>query len=462
VAILSIHSKPLDVVVAEVVAGLGFHDDEGFLSGVPEQVGGLGRHGETRAGDENRLHPVHGNRGRSLHDGPVLFPALVPMQAQALPAFDLDPPYLAALLLVEDDVPAPGPLHAGKALGEFRPQLLQPVDHLLHLLARAALGDQEGVGAFDDEETLHVDQGYLPVSVDHEVVVAVDQYRIIDSREGVAALGTLQFLVDRVEAAEVAPADIAGHDGDRVRFFHHGVVDADGRYLVHVFRAGGEGPFRLGLSVGFDGSSPYLGSVDLELVEELPGREAEHARVPPEVSRGEVAFGGLGVGLFLEAQDLFARSLDVAEAGIGTHRPYSERDDLPLFGELHRAGDGLPVGLGLRDKVIAWRHENHLVPLQHHAGKGDGRSRVPSLGLDHGFPLVDADLPELVRGEEGLVPVRRDEEPFGEGKVPFHRRLEEGVSGKDAGELLRKMGAAQGPEPRPDPAAENDVRHDAP
>ena len=301
-----------DVVFAGVLAYLDFDDHERKLAFVLQAVnlahGDVGRF--VRAHVEHVLADGHG--GGTAHHDPVLGAVQVLLQGEALARLHHDAFHLVALGGFEHGVGAPRTAHGLRHVDEVGTADLEFFHHLLHLLAAGKRGDEECVRRVDDEHLVKVDRRDGALTTHHEGVFGAhgDVARV----HVVAVVVVRIFVVEAIEAAEVAPADIARHDLHLLGLLHHGVVDGvarDGHHVVAV-DANGLAFFDGRVCERLLGGGEHLGGVLAELGEEGLRLEAEDAAVPVEVAGEQILLGGGEVGLFHEALDVFTRGLDVA------------------------------------------------------------------------------------------------------------------------------------------------------
>ena len=449
-----------DVVFAGVLAHLHFHDDERELALVLEavnfahrDVGGLVRtHVEDLVAD--------GDRRGTAHDHPVFGTVQVLLKAEALARLHHDALHLVAFGGFEHGVRAPRAAHGLRHVDEVGTAGLEFFHNLLHLLAAAERGHQEGIRRVDDEHLVEVDGRDGALGSHHEGILGTDGDV---ARVHVVAVFVVRiFPVQAIKTAEVAPADIARHDLHLVRLFHDGVVDGiarDGEHVVAVdadrFAIFDRGLLEGGLRRGED-----IRRMFLQFVEECLRLEAEDAAVPVEVARNEVLLGSCQIGLLDKAFHVLAVGLDVAVTGLGASRRDAEGHQVAGFGEFLRTEQNLPVLVLLADHVVRRGNEHDGVGLQGKAGERNRGSGVAA----HGFQQeLAAGMPfgfELVLREEELVGVRDNELRLANGGVGDHRLAEEGLPVEKRGELLGHERAAHGPKARSGATAENQVNHD--
>ena len=448
-----------DVVLAGVLAHLDFHDHEREAAFVLEAVHlahrDVGR--LVRADQEHLVADSHG--GGTAHHDPVLGTVQVLLQAEALARLHHDALHLVALGGFEHGVGAPRTAHGLRHVDEVGTADLEFFHHLLHLLAAGKRGDEECVRRVDDEHLVEVDRRDGALTAHHEGVLRThgDVARV----HVVAVVVVRIFVVEAVEAAEVAPADIARYDLHLVRLFHHGVVNGvarDGHHVVAV-DANGLAFFDGRVRERLLGGGEHLGGVLAELGEEGLRLEAEDAAVPVEVACEQVLLGGREVGLLHEALHVLAVGLDVAVTGLGARGRDAERHEVTRLGEFLRTEEHLLVLFLLTNHVVRRGDEHDGLRVHGKACDRDRGRGVAAHGFQQELAAVHAFHLELVLREEELVGVRDDKLRLADGGVRDDRLAEQGLPVKERGELLGHQGTAHGPKARARTTTEDQVNH---
>ena len=202
--------------------------------------------------------------------------------------------------LVEDRVRAPWPENGQVRVAESSIRLAaspEAVNDGLHLLRTASAGYQERVRSIHDQQVLYADSGDGPPVAHHEVVPGVDGDESGGSAVPLTVLG--RYVQQRVEAADIAPADVGTDAGDLFRTFHDGVVDRIRGYRLHRFLVDADAvepalPVAAApcASVGSFAGGEHFRRCPFQLLEKHPGLEHEHARIPQEIAGGQIARRG--------------------------------------------------------------------------------------------------------------------------------------------------------------------------
>ena len=448
-----------DIVFAGVFAHLHFHNDQREVAFVLQAVNFAHRdvRGLVRTHVEHLVADSHGCR--AAHDHPVFGTVQVLLQAEALARLHHDALHLVALGGFEHGVRAPRAAHGLRHIHEVGTAYLEFFHDLLHLLAAAERGHEEGVRRVDDEHLVEVDRRDGALRTHHEGVLGAhgDVARV----HVVAVLVVWVFSVQTIKASEVAPADVARHDLHLLGLFHHGVVDGVRGNCEHVVAVDADGfaifDRRVGERLLCGGE--HLRGVLAEFSEECLRLEAEDAAVPVEVACEQVLLGGREVGLLHEALHVLAVGLDVAVAGLGARRRDAECHEVSRLGEFLCAEQNLLVLVLLADYVVRRGHEHDGFRIHGKAGERDGGRGVAAHGFQEELASGHAFDFELVLREEELVCVRDDKLRLAERGVRDDRLAEQGLSVKERGKLLGHQGTAHGPKARARTATKDKVNH---
>lgn len=261
---------------------------------------------------------------------------------------------------------------------------------MFDVLAVVPVGHQQGVGGVDDDEVVDTDYTHHAVGALNKAAGGfVHEGLALDA---VALLVGLGQFAHRSPGADVAPADLAGHHGDGLGFFHDGVVDG---VVGHLGEAGGVqfhlwprfAVHSLGLAQTGLGGFENGRAVQRHFAQDGARREAEHAGIPVIAALGQVLAGGFEVGFFNKALDVVTLGLDVAKAGFGSFGVDAEGDDAPLLGERLRLRHSGSKGGLVGDEVVGGQNEQdgvvtvralHLQRCCSHGGGG-----VAAKGLQH-------------------------------------------------------------------------------
>ena len=109
--------------------------------------------------------------------------------------------------------------------------------------------------------------------------------------------------------------------------------------------------------------------------------------------------------------------LDIAVAGVGTVGLHPEHHEHPLLGGLDGGLYSLREGLGIGKDVIrrSQQHDGFRIALGgDQRGDAGGRSRAARDGLEHDAGVAEADLLELLGGEEAMLMARQDDRLSGQ------------------------------------------------
>ena len=101
--------QPLNVILAEVRSPLDFDENERFVRGVLDAMGGANRNVDGLTGLKRHVTSVEGHLSKTLNDHPVFGPLRMLLIAQPLVRQNFDPFNLIIGALVEDGKTAPGP-----------------------------------------------------------------------------------------------------------------------------------------------------------------------------------------------------------------------------------------------------------------------------------------------------------------------------------------------------------------
>ena len=184
---------------------------------------------------------------------------------------------------------------------------------LAHPLGLVPGSNKDRILRLDDGKVMDTDGGDQSVG-DDQVLGGVDPDML--TPDGVCIPALLQDSVECVEIPEVVPVGIECDNRCPPGLLHDPVVDGEGRgrtvcLIDRVLKR-----------------SCHIGCAGLALGEEEIGIEAEHAGVP-EVTVGDIAAGGFGVGFLHKSihdrpfPECFTRA-DIAVSGVGQGRPHAE------------------------------------------------------------------------------------------------------------------------------------------
>lgn len=179
---------------------------------------------------EGRLIDVQGqfllvveHLGDAADDDPVLATVMVHLQAEAGTNFYLNALDLEVRPLFEDRVGAPGAMDGVVQLVGLVALGLELSIDLLHFLGAMFVRYQQGIWSIDDDQVVDAYDAHQAVLAVDSAIATVDHHRIaIDA----IVVGIRRFQVTQgPPAADVTPADVAGHHGGIACLLHDGVVD---------------------------------------------------------------------------------------------------------------------------------------------------------------------------------------------------------------------------------------------
>ena len=201
-----------------------------------------------------------------------------------------------------------------------------------------------------------------------------------------------------------------------------GVVERDGRRLrvgvaqdleVHVLdHAGKRGAAR----------AEDLGRMRLEHLDQGRGLAHKDADVPEEIVAVEIALSDLLRWLLHEAPhaqrgEIAPLDLDIAVTGVGAVGLHPEHHEHPVLcgldGSLHSRREGLNIG----EDVIrrSQHHHGFRITLRgDQRGDAGGRRGAARDGFKHDGRVAEADLLELLGGEEAMLVARQDDQLSGQ------------------------------------------------
>ena len=269
----------------------------------------------------------------------------------------------------------------------------------------------------------------------------------------------------------VVPAELAGHHGhspgcrDR---FSDGMVDRDpgqgrpllGEHLVSLRAVPG------GSDRAQPGGERRLQPVQVR--QQYPGTDHEHAGVPPVGAGGEVLRGSIGVGLLSETEDLVRpvdaghgrAEVDVAEGGGGTGGFDTDRGHVVRTGQLHSGRDRTGELLVVGDHVVGGEGADHHIlvrvpDLEHRGGQPDGGHRVPRGRF--GEQVIGRQVGQLLGHRRGVGGAGDHQLGVGQRGEPVPGGLHQGPAA--ASQVVQELrGAAPGQ--RPEPGAGTARGHD--
>ncbi len=257
---------------------------------------------------------------------------------------------------------------------------------------------------------------------------------------------------------------------------HDGVVD-------RIARAGLERRLVEPDEVGFGPGSgerrlargQHVGPQPLQFGQVQRSREQKDAAVPEILARGDIALGGVGVGLFDKAGDRKGpgdgverpAARDIAVAGFGPLRGDAERYEMAGASGLGGALDRLPERGEIADRVVR-RHDQHQrigvarSRCRDQAQRRDAgrRGGVAAERFEDQRLRRDADFAQLLGDDEAMLLVRDDERRGESGIGDATRRLlQQAALASQRQKLLRVKRARHRPQPR-SRAARQDNRMD--
>ncbi len=255
-------------------------------------------------------------------------------------------------------------IHLGSPLG------FQGIDDFFHVLCMIFVRNQHRVFGFDHHQILYATQR-------HQALLGVDigiaaglEHHIAPTAVALGIVG--QDFSHGRPSTHIAPARIEGHHRSTLGFFHHGVVDTDGRRSGKRLRCQAN-EFEVASRPGPSGLTrlKQLRLMHLQFTQEHRGLEHEHATVPGVVARLQKRRGRFEVGLFTKARHRHCRlsaqalgGLNVAIAGFGVRGHDAKGDQLTLQsslnGHLHRLRKRWVVG----NEVIRRQDQQHRIGLR--------------------------------------------------------------------------------------------------
>lgn len=452
--------ETLDIVLFQILPYLHLNDLQRNLAAILKPMFCAdGDVGALVLGDGDHF-VIAGNGGGASDNDPVLGAVHVALHAQALAGLDCDALHFEVVGVFQNGIAAPGALHGEMCNVFLGVVTLQGIDHLAHALALATLGDEDGIGGFDDIQVFHTNGG-------NQALVALDQgVAAIDGDDvalgGVAGCVLVGDFVHRIPATDIRPADVAGDKGNIACLFQHAVIDGDAGHAREVpgNSLGGVAALPFGGDIVEDGR--HFGEMVGDLLQDGRGLPDEHAGVPVITAVAEKGFCGGEVRLFGKALHgvhvtaLGGTGLDVAEASVRPRWGNAEGDQLAVLRRHHSLAQGGLKQCRLLDDVVRWQNEHDgivAVARQPGGSQGDGRRGIAAFRFKQG--LV---------GAEGMVGLALGVVLFGDDEDMLARDqrmqaadggFEQGVAAINGEELLWQLLAGERPQAGAAAAGEN-------